>query len=221
MKILLQSAALDSIRWALEAGFADGVFVTPSVLDADAFGVELPVQVEMITRLGTGPVFVTVGAVAADDVYRDGRELARVADHVVIAVPFVEDGATALRRLTSDGVRTAATYIVSPAQAVLAAKAGAEHVCVAVDQLDAHGHDASVVLREIRVIFDRHGVECEVVAVAADSARLVTSAFVDGADAVAVAPSTLRTLVQHPLTDRALDHLLADISRRPRQRAPV
>src|SRR5687767_7007414 len=112
MKILLQSAALDSIRWALEAGFADGVFVTPAVLDADAFGVDLPVQVEMIARLGAGQIFVTVGAVAADDVHRNGRELSRIADHVVIAVPFVEDGATALRRLASEGIRTAATYIV-------------------------------------------------------------------------------------------------------------
>jgi transaldolase len=221
MKILIQSAALDSIRWALEAGFADGVFVTPAVLDADAFGVDLPAQIEMIARLGTGQIFATVGAVAADDVHRDGRELSRIADHVVIAVPFVEDGATALRRLASEGIRTAATYVVSPAQAVLAAKAGAEHVCVAVDQLDAHGHDASQVLREIRVLFDRHGAECDLVAVVGDSARLVTTSFVDGADTVAVPAPTLRALVQHPLTDRSLDHLLADISRRPRPRAPV
>lgn len=221
MKILIQSAALDSIRWALEAGFADGVFVTPAVLDRDAFGVDLPVQVEMISRLGSGHVFVTVGAVAADDVQRDGRELSRIADNVVITVPFVEDGATALRRLASDGIRTAATYIVSPAQAVLAAKAGAEYVCVAVDQLEAHGHDASHVLREIRLLFDRHGVECDLIAVVSDSARLVTASLIDGADAVAVAAPTLRALAQHPLTDLSLDHLLAEISRRPRTRAPV
>jgi transaldolase len=216
MKLLLESAALDVIRWALDAGLADGVYVTPAALDADAFGIEPAQQVEAIARLSTSSVIVVIGAVAADDLHREGRELARRSDSVVAAVPFVDDGIVALRKLTSEGQRTGATFIVTAAQALLAAKAGAAYVAVAVDHLDAHGHDPVLALREIRALFDRHGVECEVIAVASTSPRLATAALVAGADAVVVTPGTLRALIQHPLTDRALDQLLGEVSRRPR-----
>jgi transaldolase len=216
VKILLESAALDTIRWALESHLADGVFLTPAALDTDAFGMEAAAQVESISRLGNTPIIVTVGALAVADLHKQGRELAKVADNVVVALPFVEDGITALRRLASEGVRTAATFVATPAQALLAAKVGAAHVCVEVEQLDAHGHDPSATLRDTRTLFDRHGIECDVVAVAARSSRLVTASFVAGADAVAITGETLRSLIQHPLTDRSLDGLLGELSRRPR-----
>lgn len=216
MKILLESAALDTIRWALDARLADGVFVTAAALDTDAFGMDMAAQVESISRMGNTPILVTVGALAADDLHRQARELAKVGDQVVVALPFVEDGITALRRLATEGIRTAATFVVTPAQALLAAKVGAAHVCIAVGQLESHGHDSSVMLRETRALFDRSGIECDLVAVAAESSRLATTALAAGADAVAVTGDTLRALIQHPLTDRALDQLLRELSHRPR-----
>jgi transaldolase len=218
MKLLLESAALDSIRWALDARLADGVFVTPAALDADAFGVEPPAQVEAIARISTSSLLVTVGAVTADDLHRDGRDLAKIADHIVVALPFVEDGIVAMKRLSQEGVRVAATFVVTAAQALLAAKVGAAQICVAIDELDAHGHDPAMMLRDTRALFDRHGIESDLIAVAAGSVRLASTALVAGADALAVRPATLRALTQHPLTDRALDQMLGELVRRPRQR---
>jgi transaldolase len=219
VRILLESAALDAIRWALDARLADGVFVTPAALDADAFGIEPHAQVESIARIATSPVIVTVGAVAAADLETQARDLAKISEHVVVALPFVDDGITVMRRLSADGVRLAAMFIVTPAQAVLAAKVGAAHVCVAVSELEAHGHDPSAVLRETRELFDRDGIESDLVAVAATSSRFVTSAFAAGADGVVVTADTLRSLIQHPLTDRAVDRMLGEVSRRPRGRS--
>jgi transaldolase len=219
VKIFLESAAIDAIRWALDTHLADGVFVTPAALDTDAFGIAAVAQVESISRITSEPVLVTVGAVTADDLHREGKELAKLADHVVVALPFVEDGIAAMNRLSTEGFHVAATFVVTPVQALLAAKVGAAYVCVSIDELDAHGHDPSLVLRETRALFDRHGIESELVAVSGTSARLVTMAFVAGADAVAVTADTLRKLAQHPLTDRALDHMLGELSRRPRSRS--
>lgn len=218
MKFLLESAAIDSIRWALDAQLADGVFVTPAALDADAFGIEPVAQVESISRLATSSLLVTVGAVTADDLHRQGRELAKIADHVTVALPFVEDGIVAMKRLSSEGIRFAATFAVTSAQALLAAKVGAAQVCIAIDELDAHGHDPAIVLREARALFDRHGIEADLVAIAAGSVRLASSALVAGADTVALRPAALRSLTQHPLTDRAVDQMLGELVRRPRPR---
>lgn len=219
MKVLLESAALDVIRWALDAGLADGVYITPAALDSDAFGVEPAQQLDAIAKITPATIIAVVGAISADDLHRESREFARVSDAVVAAVPFVDDGIAALRRLTAEGQRTAATFVVTPAQALLAAKAGAAYVAVSVDELDTHGHDAAGALREIRAVFDRHGVESEVIAVAAQSPGLAAASLAAGADAVVVTPQTLRALIQHPLTDRALDRLLGEISRRPRHRS--
>jgi transaldolase len=137
-------------------------------------------------------------------------------DQIVVALPFVEDGIVALRRLERDGVRTAALFVVSAAQAVLAAKTGASYVCIATDHLESHGQDSGAVLRDTRTLFDRHGVECEIVAVAGSYTRLVTAGLVAGADAVSVRPDALRSLIGHPMTDRAVDQMLGEFSRRPR-----
>lgn len=218
MKVLLESAALDSIRWALDARLADGVFVTPAALDADAFGIEPEAQVESISRLATSSLLVTVGAVSADDLHRQGRELSKIADHIVVALPFVEDGIVAMKKLSLEGVRFAASFVVTAAQALLAAKVGAAQVCVAVDELDAHGHDPAAMLRDTRALFDRHGIECDIIAIAAGSVRLASTSLASAVDAVAVRPATLRSLTQHPLTDRAVDQMLGELVRRPRQR---
>jgi hypothetical protein len=39
-----------------------------------------------------------------------------------------------------------------------------------------------------------------------------------GADGITLSVSALRALAQHPLTDRALDQMLGELSRRPRPR---
>ncbi len=219
MRILLESAALDAIRWGFTARLADGVFVTPSALDTDAFGIDPVAQVESISRLATAPIIVAVGAVTADDLHRKGRELAKISDQVIVALPFVEDGVDAMTKLATEGVRMAATFIVTPAQALLAARVGVGHVCISFGDLESHGQDPTLVIRQTRALFDQHGVECDIAAVQANSSRAMTEALAAGADTVCVTPGTLRSAMQHPLTDRALDQLLGELSRRPRGHA--
>jgi transaldolase len=142
-----------------------------------------------------------------------------VSDTVVVAIPFVDDGVTAMTKLVSDGVRIAAMFIATPAQALLAAKAGASYAFVPTDTLEQHGHDANATLRDTRAIFDAHEVECDLVANGAGTSRAVTASFIAGADAVAVTADTLRSLMHHPITDRSVDQMLGTLSRRPRGRS--
>ncbi len=218
MKLFLESASLADIPWALDSKLADGVYVTPGALDRDAFGIDPFQQVESIARRTSSPILAVAGAVAADDLYDVGRELARLGDHVVVVIPFVEDGMEALRRLTTEGVRAAANFIVTPAQALLAAKCGAVAVGIAADQLDQHGHDAFDAVHDTCALFERHAVAADVIAVASGSARIAAHGMQAGADGVTLTSAALRTLAQHPLTDRALDQMLGELSRRPRPR---
>jgi len=217
MKIFLGSAVLAEVAWAADAGLADGVMTTPAQLH-DEGGADARGLIQDLCRASAGPVVVSVEAVRSDDMYRDGRELARLSDQVVVEVPLVEDGVAAIRRLATDGVRVAASLVYSPAQALLAAKAGATVVSCALQQLDAEGHYGLQVVEEIRAVFDAAGVECDVLATSAVSASEFTRCVLAGADGVVLTPETLRALLVHPLTDRGVDRLLNTLSRLPKGR---
>ena len=218
MKLFLESASLADIPWAIDARLADGVYITPGALDTDAFGVDPLEQVEQIARRTAEPILAVAGAVTAEDLYATGRDLAKVSDHISVVVPFVEDGMDALLRLNTEGIRTVASFVVTPAQALLAAKCGAVAVLIATDHLDQHGHDAAAVLTETVALFARHAIACDVLGAAAGSPRVAAQGMLAGADGVTLSVSALRALAQHPLTDRALDQMLGELSRRPRPR---
>ena len=217
MKIFLGSAVLAEVAWAADAGLADGVMTTPAQLH-DEGGTDVRGLIQDLCRASAGPVVVSVEAVRSDDMYRDGRELARLSDQVLVEVPLVEDGVAAIRRLSTDGVRVAASLVYSPAQALLAAKAGAAAVSCALQQLDAEGHYGLQVVEEIRAVFDAGGMECDVLAASALSASEFTRCVLAGADGVVLTPETLRALLVHPLTDRGVDRLLNTLSRLPKGR---
>ncbi len=220
MKILLASASPADVRWATDHGLAEGVVTSPARLAEERAG-DPPSQRELLGEIARGvlvPVHASVASVDANDIYRDGRDIARVADNIVVQVPLVDEAVTAIRRLQSEGVRVAATLVFSAAQALLAAKAGATTVVVPVDQLDALGQDSLAVVREVRQLFDRGDVECDVVASLPRTAAAFTACGLAGADAVVLDVAGLRSFLVHPLTDRGVDTFLKELAARPRPR---
>ena len=218
MRLYLATVAADEIRWATEAGLLDGLVATPAVLAAEVPHADpREVLAELADRTAL-PIFASAPSLDPDEVVRGAKAIAKLVDPLIVAVPFVEDALPAMRRLATDGFRVAATLVHSVAQGLLAAKAGATHVVIPVDALDAVGHDADSVIRGLRDRFDRSALECDVVAAGAPSAARFDALAAAGADAAVVTPAALRSFLQHPLTDRGIDRFLGDISRRARPR---
>jgi transaldolase len=222
MKIYVASAKPADIRWATENGLADGVLTAPGQpfeTDEDTVDANSHEALAEICRTAGLPVLATVSSVNSTEIYRDGRELAKISDLIHVQIPLVEDAVGAIGRLRSDGVRVVATLVYSAAQAVLAAKAGAFMVSVSVDQLDLYGHDGADVVRDIVSVFSAHATECDVMASLPQHAAQFARCARAGADVIAVTPEVLRSLLVHPLTDRGLDQWLRDLSSRHRTRA--
>jgi transaldolase len=190
----------------------DGVLTTPGLLAAEAEG-DARGHLQELCRLVHAPVFAAVQAVDAAGAYRDGRELARLSDQIVVQVPLVEETLGAMRRLNADGIRVATTHVFNTAQALVAVRAGASSVVTALDQLDAAGHDGIGVVRGIRAAFDSSDAECDVIAVAPASPHQFGACAAAGADAVAISEPLCRALLVHPLTDRGVDQFLGDVGR--------
>ena len=219
MNIYLATARLDDIRWAAAAGVLDGVLTTPALVGQAGVEADYAEHLDVVAREARVPVIATVRAVRGDDIYRDARELVRDNDEAYVQVPLVEDALPAIRRLATDGVRVFATLVFTPAQALLAAKAGAAAVGLPIDQLAESGGPADEVLGAIREMFERHDLACELVAMFPRNAGDVAACARGGADAIVVTPDTLRELLVHPMTDRGLDRFLREITHKSRTRA--
>ena len=212
MKIYLATASTNDIAWGAAHGMLDGVITSPGLLaeDADA---EMRVHLAELCRLVHGPIFASVHSVDGTNAYRDGRELAKISDQIVVQLPLVEETLGAMRRLQTDGVRVSATQVFNTAQALLAARAGASSVVIALDRLDAAGHDGVTTIAGLRAAFDASDAECDVIALNASSPAQFGACAVAGADAVAVSADLCRALLVHPLTDRGIDEFLGDVTR--------
>lgn len=214
MKLLLATASFEDVQWAASAGLLDGVYTTPATLHgASATPRE---QVVALGRMAAVPVHVSVHAVVGGDVHRDARELSRLHDQIVVHLPLVEDAIGTMHRLRAEGVRVAAAFVYTPAQAILAARAGASAVVTPLSDAAAAGLDGPAILREIRRALDAADAECDLIASHPTSPAELAAAVVAGADAVAAPAALLRASLLHPATDRSVDAFLSEVARHPR-----
>ena len=213
MKFFLDTADLGDIRWASQAGLIDGVTTNPTLLSKSAGDVEPTDVLKEICSLVDGPVSAEVVAVDADGMYSEGRELAKLADNIVVKVPMLEEGMVATGRLVADGIKVNVTLAFSSVQCLLAAKAGATYVSPFLGRLDDIGHDSMDIVREARLMFDNYGLETEILAASIRHPRHVAEAAMVGADVATMPTAVLKKLLLHPLTDRGLDQFLNDWSK--------
>jgi transaldolase len=215
MRIFVQSASVDQIRHISESGLADGVSLELKDLPNTEAVHE---RLADIAREFAIPVCVPVTAFSENEIYREARELARVADHVIVQVPFVEDAIGAIRRLVADGVQVCASYVYSGVQAYFAAKVGATMVAVQVADLDAHGQRSAQVVGEIRDVLDQADLECDLMISTPRSSNHFTESLLAGADSICLTPEIMSELMLNSLTDRGVDRFLSDVSRRHKPR---
>ena len=104
MKIFLDTASLPEIVWAAGVGLIDGVTTNPSLLAQEDADTDPRDHLGEIARSVSGPVGAEVVAVDADGIYREARDLAKVADTIIVMVPMLEEGIVATRRLASEGI---------------------------------------------------------------------------------------------------------------------
>jgi transaldolase len=210
MQFFLDTANLGDIRWAARVGLIDGVTTNPTLVAKVAGELDPRDILKEICSLVDGPVSAEVVGVQTDDMYAEGRELAKIADNIVVKIPMIEDGIVAVRKLASEGIRVNVTLCFSATQCLIAAKAGAAYVSPFLGRIDDIGHDGMEVIRESRLIFDNYEIETEILAASIRHPRHVTEAAMLGADVATMPTDVLRKLLLHPLTDRGLDQFLND-----------
>lgn len=208
MKFFIDTANLEEIKAAHAKGWLDGVTTNPSLIAKE--GRKLKDVIAEICEFVEGPVSAEVIATDADGMIKEGLELAKIADNVVVKVPLTEEGLVAVKEFTKRGIKTNVTLVFSPLQALLAAKAGATMVSPFVGRLDDISTSGMEMVAQIKTIFDNYGFMTEVlVASVRHPIHLLESGLI-GADIATIPYSVLKQLTKHPLTDRGLEQFLKD-----------
>src|SRR5260370_22987044 len=153
MKFFLDSASLKDISWATQAGLIDGITTNPSLLAKQAGDLDPRDVLKEICSLVEGPVSAEVVALDTDAMVREGKELAKIADNIVVKIPMAEAGMAAVRRLAAEGIKTNVTLCFSSVQCLIAAKAGATYVSPFLGRLDDAGAGGRGLVRQPRGLF--------------------------------------------------------------------
>ncbi|MEE3119807.1 MAG: transaldolase family protein, partial [Pseudomonadota bacterium] len=152
-----------------------------------------------------------VTATDADAMLAEAKELAAIAENVCIKVPLTWDGLRATRALADMGRQVNVTLCFSANQALLAAKAGAAFISPFVGRLDDIGSDGMALIADIRQIYDNYPeLETEILVASVRSPEHIRQSALIGADVATLPPDVLRSLINHPLTDKGLAAFLAD-----------
>jgi transaldolase len=209
MKFFVDTADVAEIRDLASTGLLDGVTTNPSLVAKS--GRDFIEVLKEICAIVPGPVSAEVTALDHATMVTEGRRLAKVADNIAVKVPLTPDGLKACRELTSEGTLVNVTLCFSPAQALLAAKAGATFVSPFVGRLDDIAVDGIGLIAEIMEIYDAYPeITTEVLVASVRHPIHVVEAAKMGAHVATVPPAVLRAMFKHPLTDRGLEAFLDD-----------
>lgn len=209
MKFFVDTADIAEIAELNDTGLLDGVTTNPSLVAKT--GKDFVTTIKEICKIVKGPVSAEVTATDHATMLAEGRKLAALATNVAVKVPLTMDGLKTCKLLSDDGIMVNVTLCFSPAQAILAAKAGATFISPFVGRLDDIGQDGMQLIADIVQIYQNYpDFKTEVlVASIRHPIHLIESAKL-GADVATLPPNVLKSLVKHPLTDKGLDAFLAD-----------
>jgi transaldolase len=209
MKFFVDTADTAEIKSLAASGLLDGVTTNPSLV-AKTGRKFLDVLAE-ICAVVPGPVSAEVAATDFDGMMAEARVVRGVAKNIAVKVPLTPDGLRACRRLTDDGAMVNVTLCFSAAQAILAAKAGATFVSPFVGRLDDIGDHGMGLIADIVQIYRNYpAFKTEVLVASVRSPLHVVEAGKIGAHIATLPPAVLRSLFNHPLTDKGLATFLAD-----------
>lgn len=208
MKFFIDTANIEEIKQAAAWGMVDGVTTNPTLLAKEKGS---PREIyRAICEIVDGPVCAEAVSLDAESIIREGRDLAKIHNNIVIKIPACRDGLIAVKQLESEAIRTNVTLIFSPLQALMAAKAGASFVCPFVGRLDDASHIGMDLIQQILQIYENYDLKTEVIVASIRTTLHVLDSAMMGAHIATIPYSVIEKLIKHPLTDLGIQSFLQD-----------
>ena len=208
MKIFIDTANLEEIKEANDMGVLDGVTTNPSLIAKEQC--DFKTRIKEICEIVDGPISAEVISTDYTGMLKEADELVKIHPNIVIKIPLIPEGIKAVKTLSEKGIKTNVTLCFSPAQALIAAKAGATYISPFVGRLDDIQSNGMELIHEIVTIYDNYGFETEILVASIRHPNHFVEAALLGADVATVPLKVIKQLLKHPLTDIGLEKFLED-----------
>ena len=204
MKLFLDTADIKAIEDGNATGLIDGVTTNPSLILKN--GGDPEVVYQSLIELGIPDISMEVVG-TRKEMYTEGLRLVEKfgKDQTTIKVPCTPDGLSVCYQLAKQLIKVNVTLIFSPAQAILASKAGAKYVSPFVGRVDDNSFGGLCLIKDIANIYSKQQVyQTEILAASIRNVRDVGRAFEYGAHICTIPPTVFDKMYKHVLTDAGL-----------------
>ena len=204
MKLFLDTADIKAIEDGNATGLIDGVTTNPSLILKN--GGDPEVVYQSLVELGIHDISMEVVG-TRKEMYEEGVRLAKkFGKQSTIKVPCTPDGLSVCYQLSKQLIKVNVTLIFSPAQAILASKAGARYVSPFVGRVDDNSFGGLCLIKDIANIYSKQQVyQTEILAASIRNVRDVGRAFEYGANICTLPPSVFDKMYNHILTEKGLE----------------
>ena len=206
MIYILDTADIEAIKHCNEFYPLAGVTTNPSIISKE--NTEFWKLVKEIRSIIGEEKMLHVHTVQtkADKIVEEAKLLKKeLGGELFVKIPIGEEGLKATMELKKLGIGVTMTAIFTPAQALIAAKAGASFVAPYVNRLDNIIGDGTEVVAQIVELLENYDLDCKVLAASFKNAEQVHKCALYGCHSVTVSADIMKTLISHPMTDAAID----------------
>jgi len=200
MTLFLDSASLDDARRASTLGFVIGATTNPGLL-ARAGHTDALAALRELCPLFPGSVFYQVLAHAPKEMAVEAEPFLKLADNLGLKIPCTADGLTYAAQVSAD-VTVAVTGVFTPAQAYLAAQAGADYVIPYVNRVTRFTGDGPGLVAQMAAILEP--TDCEILAAGIKSPAEAVDSLLAGAHHVSLPLEVILGMAENPLTEKAV-----------------
>ncbi len=208
MKLFLDTANRESIKEWMETGLIDGITTNPSHLSKE--GSDTKKVLLDICAMVPGDVSIEVVEKDPQAVYNQAKEIAALAENVVVKIPFAKEYLPVIRKLVEEKVSINVTLVFSLVQALLVAKLGVKYISPFVGRWDDIDIDGINLIGELVELKHNYDFSSEILAASIRHVMHLHHAALFGADVATIPPTLLDKLMRHPLTEQGIAKFDAD-----------
>lgn len=205
MLYILDTANLKEIKYCNEFYPVAGVTTNPTIISKENTGFWNLVK-EIRNIIGEDKMLhIQTVQKKADKIVEEAKLLKeKLGGNFYIKIPICEEGLKAVKLLKKLDIKVTMTAIFTPVQALIAAKAGVDFVAPYVNRLDNIIGDGIDVVKQIVLEFKHYNLNCKVLAASFKNAEQIHQCAMAGCDSVTISPTLLKTVITHPMTDKAI-----------------
>ncbi len=203
MKLFLDTADVEAIRIWASTGLVDGVTTNPTHLAKEGKDPKALV-LEICSLLPDGEVSVEVTEQKPEKVYNQAKEIAALAQNILVKIPCHRDYYPIIAALVDEGVKLNITLVFSLVQSLFMCKLGVAYISPFIGRLDDIDVEGKDLLFEIRSMIDDYSFETQLLAASVRGVRHLHEAILAGADVATVPLSVLEKVTKHSLTQEGI-----------------